>query len=87
MHHKYRIEQDAPTRLTAYRIPKKREMNFTSFPVLYQVTTGFEPVVRELQSLEIPFNFLDISTKNASLVKERIQFVTYLLLYLILQWF
>ena len=64
MHHKYRIEQDAPTRLTAYRIPKKREMNFTSFPVLYQVTTGFEPVVRELQSLALPLGYVTIQYFN-----------------------
>ena len=29
-------------------------------PVIYEVTTGFEPVVRELQSLALPLGYVTI---------------------------
>ena len=44
---------------TVYK--KKRECNQKYIPAIYEVTTGFEPVVRELQSLALPLGYVTIS--------------------------
>ena len=40
----------------------KKNGNVMKFyiPVIYEVTTGFEPVVRELQSLALPLGYVTI---------------------------
>ena len=43
--------------LAAYRT-KNGNVIIPYIPVIYEVTTGFEPVVRELQSLALPLGYV-----------------------------
>ena len=45
--------------LAAYRT-KNGNVIIHYIPVIYEVTTGFEPVVRELQSLALPLGYVTI---------------------------